>query len=89
MSDSSDPVVLTEVPTEADAILLRDALAEHGVRAEYDGATIAGFRAEAPAMVRVLVAESDRDLARRLMQDHRLDTPGQVDWSQVDVGEPE
>lgn len=88
MSESNDPVLLTEVPTEADAVLLRDALAEHGVRAVYNGAAIAGFRAEVPAMVRVLVAEEDLDRAKGLLAEHGLDG-GEVDWSQVDVGEAE
>lgn len=92
MSEPSDPVLLTEVPNEAQAILLRDALAEHGVRVAYNGAAIAGFRAEAPAMVRVLVGEADLERAKALIAEHGLDggeVDGQVDWSQVDVGEPE
>lgn len=89
MSEPTNPVLLTEVPNEADAILLRDALAEQGVRAVYNGAAIAGFRAEAPAMVRVLVAADDLDQAKRLIADHSLDSGGGVDWSQVDVGKPE
>ena len=89
MSDSNDPVLLTEVLTEADAILLRDALAEHGVRTTYNGAAIAGFRAEAPAMVRLLVAEEDYERARALMAEHSLEEGDTVDWSSVDVGEPE
>ncbi len=89
MSDSNDPVLLTEVPTEADAILLRDALAEHGVRVAYNGAAIAGFRAEAPAMVRLLVAEEDYERARVLMAEHGLEEGDTVDWTRVDVGDAE
>lgn len=89
MSEPTNPVLLTEVPTEADAILLRDALAEHSVRAVYNGAAIAGFRAEAPAMVRVLVAAEDLERAKQLITDHGLDSGAEVDWSQVDVGDPE
>lgn len=89
MSEPANPVLLTEVLTEADAILLRDALAEHGVRAVYNGAAIAGFRAEAPAMVRVLVDEADLERARALIAEHGLDSGAEVDWSQVDVGEAE
>ncbi|MEO0530845.1 MAG: DUF2007 domain-containing protein [Planctomycetota bacterium] len=89
MSEPTNPTLLTEVLTEADAILLRDALAEHGIRAVYNGAAIAGFRAEAPAMVRVLVASDDLERARQLLKDKQLATAGDIDWSQIDVGEPE
>lgn len=89
MSESNDPVLLTEVPTEADAILLRDALAEHGVKVAYNGAAIAGFRAEAPAMVRLLVAADELERARALIAEHGLESGGEVDWEQVDVGDPE
>lgn len=86
MSEPTNPVLLTEVLTEANAILLRDALAEHDLRVVYDGTAIAGFRAEAPAMVRVLVAQEDLERAQQLIADHGLDSGGEVDWSQVDVG---
>lgn len=89
MSEPANPVLLTEVPTEADAILLRDALAEHGVRTVYNGAAIAGFRAEAPAMVRLLVASDELEQAKALIAEHGLDSGTEVDWSQVDVGKPE
>jgi len=88
MSEPQNPVKLTEVPTEAQAILIRDKLAECGIRAIYDGAAVAGFRAEAPAMVRVLVAEEHFERAKDLVSEHGLDG-GDVDWSQVDVGEAE
>lgn len=89
MSEPANPVLLTEVPTEADAILLRDALAEHGVRTVYNGTMIAGFRAEAPAMVRLLVDESDLERAKGLIAEHGLDSGAEVDWSQVGVGDEE
>ncbi len=89
MNESADPVLLTEVPTEADAILLRDRLAEHGIKAAYNGAAIAGFRAEAPAMVRLLVSADDLGKARELVAEHNTGPGGEIDWSQVDVGEPE
>lgn len=89
MDSSESPVLLTEVLTEHDAILLRDALAEQGIRAVYNGAAIAGFRAETPAMVRVLVSESDLARATELMAELKLGAPAEIDWSQVDVGRPE
>ncbi|MEO1065721.1 MAG: SpoIIE family protein phosphatase, partial [Actinomycetota bacterium] len=45
--------------------------------------------ASARAMVRVLVLHKDLARARTLIDEHDLGRPGEVDWSQVDVGEPE
>ncbi|TWU00174.1 hypothetical protein Pla108_11190 [Botrimarina colliarenosi] len=86
MSDPHKTVKLTETPTEADAIMICDALAEHGVRAVYNGDMVAGFRAEAPGMVRVLVRADELDLAKRLLAEEGIESAS-VDWSQVDVGD--
>lgn len=86
MNDPGNLKKLTETPTEADAVLICDALAEHGVRAVYNGAMVAGFRAEAPGMVRVLVRADELDLAKRLLAEEGIDSAS-VDWSQVDVGD--
>lgn len=88
MSDPHKTVKLTETPTEADAIMICDALAEHGVRAVYNGDMVAGFRAEAPGMVRVLVRADELDLAKRLLVEEGIESAS-VDWSQVDVGDAE
>ena len=88
MSDPHKTVKLTETLTEADAILICDALAEQGVRAVYNGDMVAGFRAEAPGMVRVLVRADEFDLAKRLLAEQGLEN-AKVDWSQVDVGDVE
>lgn len=86
MSDPHKTVKLTETPTEADAIMICDALAEHGVPAVYNGDMVAGFRAEAPGMVRVLVRADELDLAKRLLVEQGHDN-AKIDWSQVDVGD--
>ncbi len=63
-------------------------LEENGIRAIATGATTAGFRAEAPGWVQVLVAEDDLPRAEALLEE--IDkTHDDVDWSQVDVGTPE
>jgi hypothetical protein len=52
------------------------------------GTYTAGFRAEAPGQVQILVAAEDEAKAReviRLGEENKED----IDWSQVDVGEPE
>ena len=88
MSDSHKTVKLTETLTAGDAILICDALAQHGVRAVYNGDMVAGFRAEAPGMVRVLVRADELDLAKRLLAEDGIENAS-VDWSQVDVGDAE
>jgi hypothetical protein len=88
MSDPHKTVKLAETLTAGDAILICDALAEHGVRAVYNGDMVAGFRAEAPGMVRVLVRADEFDLAKRLLAAEEIESAS-VDWSQVDVGDAE
>ncbi len=86
MSDPHKTATLTETPTEAAAVLVCDALARHGVRAVYNGDLVAGWRAQAPGLVRVLVRADELDLAKRLLAEEGVDGAG-VDWSRVDVGE--
>ena len=87
---NEEVVLLTAVPTEMEASVIQSTLAEAGVRVVYNGETIAGFRAEAPAMVRVLVAKGDYDRARDLIATLSHEgADGEIDWATVDVGEPE
>lgn len=60
-------VVLTTRPNEALAQLLVATLEAEGVRAEASGGLTAGFRAEAPGVVRVLVREEDLEHAREIL----------------------
>lgn len=64
------------------------ALAEHEMLATMTGQFTAGFRAEAPGWVRILVAEQDLPRAQALLEEIKAEQ-GEIDWSQVDVGEPE
>ena len=52
------------------------------------GVNTASFRAEAPGWVEVLVAEQDLAEAQAVLEEVRAEQAN-VDWSQVDVGEPE
>lgn len=79
---------LTSRPTELEAGIVVATLEENGIRATATGAATAGFRAEAPGWVHVLVAEEDLPRAEALLQEIDQDHDA-VDWSQVDVGEPE
>ncbi len=87
--DKSDPtIVLALVPHEWQATMIANALRDRGFNAQITGETTAGFRAEAPGMVRVIVPESQFEDARAALAAHR-DQVSDIDWSQVDVGDPE
>ena len=77
---------LTSVPTEMEAAIIVAALEEAGIRATLTGAYTAGFRAEAPGWVQILVGEEDLAAAQRIAANF-TEAPANIDWSQVDVGE--
>ena len=64
------------------------ALEEQGIRAIQVGDATAGFRAEAPGYIQVLVAEEDASRARDVLEHVRREL-SDIDWSQIEVGEPE
>ncbi len=80
--------LLTSTPTEMEAGIIVGALEARGIKATMTGTYTAGFRAEAPGWVQVLVAEDDLPAAHEVLAEVKRgdDT---IDWSQVDVGEPE
>jgi hypothetical protein len=80
--------VLTSAPLEMQAGIIVGALQENGIKATMSGQTTAGFRAEAPGWVQVLVAEDDLPRARAVLEELRRESKD-IDWSQIDVGEPE
>ena len=89
MSPESDgTAVLVEVATEWEANLIADTLRDHGVDAEAAGALTAGFRAEVPGLVRVIVKESDLARAREVLAGMR-DEVADIDWDNIDIGQPE
>ncbi len=65
--DPNRVVVLTTVPTEAEAATIVAALDGGGIQARITGELTSGFRAEAPGDVRVLVREADLEQARELL----------------------
>ncbi len=90
--DTPDPLNPTSVASarsefEAGAIVA--ALAAVGIEATLTGEFTAGFRAEAPGVVQVVVKQSDAEHALAAIEDWRRNPPGDFDWSNVDVGEPE
>src|SRR5262245_35886631 len=86
--DSDNPVLLTSAPNEMEAGIIVGALEAEGIKAAMSGVYTAGFRAEAPGWVRILVAGHDLARAQAILADVRSNRD-QLDWSQVDVGQPE
>jgi hypothetical protein len=81
-------VRLISVPTEMEAGIIVGALEEHEIRAAMAGVTTANFRAEAPGLIDILIAEHDLPGATQVLKTLQAEQ-GDVDWSQVDVGNPE
>ena len=81
-------VVVAHVANEWNATLLADVLRDQGVDAEVSGALTSEFRAEAPGLVRVIVPDTQVERAREVLAEHRA-AVSEIDWSQVDLGEPE
>jgi hypothetical protein len=87
MNDPTEIVVLTTCRQLAEAHLVQGYLADNGVRSEVDGDAVSDFQIAINAGARVLVAQADLETAKALLADHDLDVAGEVDWSQVDVGD--
>lgn len=82
MTDHRAPVVLARYPTEFEAALVRGILLNAGIPCEIAGIHTAGFRAEAPGMVDVLVPADREAEARALIeQDTEADD---TDWTDDD-----
>jgi len=89
VAEHSEQVVpLTSAPSEMEAGIILAALEDNGIKATMSGVYTAGFRAEAPGQVQILVSQQDLARAQQVLEavdDEQQD----VDWSQVDVGDPE
>jgi hypothetical protein len=85
---SSSPRLLLSVATEAEAAGIVTALAEYGIEALTTGGVTAGFKAEAPGSVQILVRSADLEQAQQALAEIQKDE-GDIDWSKVDVGQPE
>ena len=89
MQEDNDSVVnLAFFPTEVEAKMIVDALNREGIQAQAAGILTAGFRAEAPGRVKVLVHKRDLAKGKALLDDYSKSRE-EIDWSQVDLGEPE
>lgn len=84
-----DLCVLASFRTELEAAVIRAALAEHGIDARLIGGYLAQFRGIAfPVDVQLLVRNADLVRAQSILAALPED-PATIDWSQVDVGEPD
>ncbi|MEZ6137446.1 MAG: DUF2007 domain-containing protein [Pirellulaceae bacterium] len=85
MSDPRSPQIVASFAHEMPAGILANELQSHGIEARVVGATLAGLAAEAPAEVSVVVPAEQFAAAQVIVREFE---GGDVDWSQVDVGEP-
>jgi hypothetical protein len=79
---------LTSVRTEMEAGVIVSGLEDRGIRATMSGVYTTNFRAEAPGWVEILVAEHELAKAQEALVDIQEEND-HIDWSQVDVGQPE
>ena len=87
-TEPNHPEVLTSVRNDLEAMPLLAALANLGIEATKTGSFTADFRAEAPGEVRIVVKQQDLARAKEALKEIGEDN-AEIDWSQVDVGEPE
>ncbi|MEM8865986.1 MAG: hypothetical protein AAGF31_10630 [Planctomycetota bacterium] len=78
---------LTSVPSDMEASVIVAALHRAGITATATGGFTAGFKAEAPGWVQVMVAEADLPVAKNTLA-KLMEENAEIDWSKVDVGEP-
>ncbi|MBC7834571.1 MAG: hypothetical protein H7Y88_05660 [Phycisphaerales bacterium] len=82
--DPDSPVALTSVRTEVEAAAIAAALGARGIEARVEGGLLTGFRAEVPAMARIVVRRADLELARAELTAMKSE-PLEIDWSQVEL----
>lgn len=64
----NNPATLVSVPNDLEAAMIVNALAGQGIDATTTGSFTAGFQAEAPGEVKVLVRSCDLESAREALQ---------------------
>jgi succinate dehydrogenase/fumarate reductase flavoprotein subunit len=86
--DSEKQVTLLSMDSEFEANSIANELAANSIKALVIGGYTAGFRAEAPGRVSVVVRQADLKRAQLAFLDWEKNR-GQTDWSRVDIGDPE
>jgi hypothetical protein len=74
--DDATLVTVAQRSNEVAASILVAALTDAGIRAVATGGFTAGFRAEAPGVVRVQTLERDADRARKIIDELKLERSG-------------
>lgn len=87
-TDTNNPILLTRFVSEIEAVAILAALAESGIQGTTTGTFTTGFRTEAPGDVSVFVRHGDLPKALEVLSAIEANT-NEIDWSNVDVGEPE
>lgn len=88
MQDDQELKVLTRMSSEHHAQLMIAALARRGIDAHLSGSPVSDFKVGVPGQVSVFVRPEDYDPAQQALTEMRSDQ-SQIDWLQVDVGQPE
>ena len=76
---AEETVIVTQVDNELEAAMLIDALKEENINAASAGGLTAGFRAEAPGGVNILVHQKDVETARVVMENFNNEHFN-IDW---------
>lgn len=71
----NQPMTLVSVPNEFEAAMIVSALASHEIDASTSGSFTAGFRAEAPGDVEVLVRHRDLQRAQTVLDEIQSQPP--------------
>ncbi|MBX3358510.1 MAG: hypothetical protein KF745_08780 [Phycisphaeraceae bacterium] len=87
-NDPDQPVVVATSATEVGGEELVSVIRAAGIDAMVIGAMTAGFRAEAPGIVKIMVRRADASGAAAALRQAGADAASVV-WSDVDVGEGE
>jgi hypothetical protein len=85
---ANSPSVLLSVDNETEAASIVTALRQYGIEASTAGEFAAGFWAKVPGNVQILVRSADLEKAQQALAEIQKEE-GDVDWSKVDVGQPE
>ncbi len=86
--DLNNPTTLTRYSSEIEAAAILAALSESGIEGTTTGSFTTGFQAEAPGDITVVVRQSDLSRAQEVLAELE-NMKKDIDWSSVDVGEPE
>ena len=84
----NSPKVLASFAHEMEAGAVVNELISRGIHAQTSGEMVAGFRAEVPGDVKILVPEEQLERARIDLAQLQSTALTDIDWSHVDVGEP-